>query len=54
MHTYSVVEYSAISSVDEGVEEEVVRVKVSSLKGLLKTVSSSIAKLKTPAVRGLR
>ena len=49
MHTYSVVEYSAISSVDEGVEEEVVRVKVSS-----KTVSSSIAKLKTPAVRGLR
>ena len=54
MHTDSVVEYCAIRSDDEGVEEEVVRVEVSSLKGLLQTESSSFAKLQTPAVRGLR
>ena len=54
MHTDSVEEYCAISSDDEGVEDEVVRVEGSSVKGLLKTLSSSSAKLKTPAVWGHR
>ena len=47
------VEYCALSSDDEGVEEEVVSWKLVVLKGLLITVSSSIAKLKTLSVRGL-
>ena len=51
--SHSVVEYCAISSDDEGVEEEVVSWKLVVLKGLLITVSSSIAKLKTLSVRGL-
>ena len=50
VHTDSVGKYCAISSDNEGVEEEVVRVEGSSVKGLLETVSSSSAKLKTPAV----